>query len=137
MLFSDTETEVRRAASQCFQGFEGNDLSEYETLIKEYIQSLAFEPEYNPLFEALEWTSAYMPDIVLMACERLFDLAGDKVGNISTAIAGSSATIAKLIVRVYSRTLDADIRSRCLDIVDKMSILRAHGLEVITEEFDR
>ena len=136
-LFSDSEAEVRHEAARCFYGFEGRELREYERLIEEYILSPAFEPEHNPLFNALEKTTVNMSNVALMACERVFELAADKTGDISTAVAGTSSTIAKLIVRVYSHTVDPSLRSRCLDIIDKMSLFRAHGLEVITEEFDR
>ena len=136
-LFSDPETEVRHQAARCFYGFEGRELREYESLIAEYIQSPAFEPEHNPLLDALEKTTANMSNVALMACERVFELAADKTGDISTAVAGTSNTISKLIVRVYSRTTDSSLRSRCLDIIDKMSLFRAYGLDVITEEFDR
>ena len=136
-LFSDPAREVRHEAARCFYGFEGRELREYESLIAEYIRSPAFEPEHNPLFDALEKTTANMPSVVLMACERVFELAPDKAGDIITAVAGTSSTIAKLIVRVYSRTMDPSIRSRCLDIIDKMALFRAYGLDVITEEFDR
>ena len=136
-LFSDSEAGVRYVAARCFYGFEGRELREYENLIDEYIQSPAFEPGHNPLFNALEKTTANMPNVVLMACERVFELAADKTGGISTAVAGTSSTIAKLIVRIYSRTKDPSLRSRCLDIIDKMSLFGAYGLEVVTEEFDR
>ena len=136
-LFSDPEEEVRHAAARCFDGFEGGELREYENLIVEFIQSPAFEPEHNPLFDALEKTTAYMPYVTLMACERVFELAAIKTGDLTTAVAGTSNTIAKLIVRVYSRTTDSSLRSRCLDIIDKMSLFGAYGLDVITEEFDR
>ena len=136
-LFLDSDVEVRHEADRCFYGFEGKELGEYVSLTEEYIQSPAFEPEHNPLFYALEKTTANVPYVVLMACERVFEFAADKTGDISTAVAGTSGHIAKLIVRVYSRTTDPSLRSRCLDIIDKMSVFRAHGLEAITEEFDR
>ena len=136
-LFHDAEAEVRQKAARCFYGFEGRELGEYESLVAEYIQSPAFEPEYNPLFDALEKTTANMPDLVLAACERIIELADVKTGDLTTAVAGTSCTIAKLIVRVYSRTTDPTLRLRCLDIIDKMSLYGGYGLEVITEEFDR
>ena len=136
-LFSDSDVEVRHEAARCFYGFEGQELGEYISLTEEYIQSPAFEPELNPLFDALEKTTANVPNVILMACERVFELAADKTGDISTAVAGTSGDMAKLIVRVYSRTTDLSLRSRCLDIIDKMSVFRAHELEAITEEFDR
>ena len=136
-LFFDSEPDVRREAARCFYGFKGRELKEYENLIAEYVRSPAFESAYNPLFDALEKTTANMPEVVLMACERVFELAADKTGDISTAVAGTSSTIAKLIVRVYSRTSEFSIRSRCLDIIDKMSLFGALGLDLISEEFDR
>ena len=47
-LFFDSEADVRHKAARCFYGFEGRELSQYESLIIEYIRSPAFEPEYNP-----------------------------------------------------------------------------------------
>ena len=136
-LFHDSEVEVRREAARCFYGFEGRELGDYTSLVVEFIQSPAFEPEHNPLFDALEKTTAQIPDVVLMACDRVFELAAEKTGDLSTAVAGTSSNIAKLIVRVYSRTTEPSVRSRCLDIIDKMSLFGAYGLDVITEEFDR
>ena len=109
-LFSDCEAEVRHEA---------------------------FKSEHNPLFHALEKTTANMPNVVLMACERVFELAADKTGDLSAAVAGISSAVEKLIVRVYSRITDPVLKARCLDIIDKMSVFRAYGLDVITKEFDR
>lgn len=136
-LFSDSDAGVRHEAARCFEGIEGRELGQYERLLEEYIQSPAFEPEHTPFFDALEETTANIPNVVLMACERVFELAADETGDISTAVAGTSSTIAKLTVRVYNRAIDPSLRSRCLDIIDKMFLFRAYGLEVVTEEFDR
>ena len=53
-LFADSEVDIRRAASRCFDGFKDRELQDYESLAKQYIDSQAFEPGYNPLLEALE-----------------------------------------------------------------------------------
>ena len=135
--FSDPEAEVRRAAARCFYELEGRELQDYQHLAREFIHSEAFETEHNPLFDALEKTTANVPEIILMACERIFDLAGDDTGDMTTAVAGTSSSIAKLIIRLYSRTTDPALESRCLDIVDKMSLFGAYGLDAISEEFDR
>ena len=136
-LFSDGEAEIRNEAARCFYGFEGRELRDYEQLVEEFIRSPSFTPEHNPLFRALENTTANIPTVVLLACERVFELAAGRTGDISTAVAGTSGAIAKLIVREYSRTTDPALRSRCLDIIDKMSLYGAYGLDAITEEFDR
>ena len=105
--------------------------------MENFIRSPAFEPSHNPLLNALKTTTANTPDIVLMACDRVFDLAGDETGDISTATAGTSSTVASLLARVYSRTSDPAVRARCLDIIDRMALYRAYGLDAITDEFDR
>ena len=136
-LFADSDPEVRRQAARCFDGFEGRDLEDYRALATKFTYSLAFETQANPLFRALENTTADIPGEILAACERVFELAGEETTDISTATAGTSSIIAKLIVRVYSRTDDATIRSLCLDLIDKMALLRAYGFETVTDAFER
>ena len=136
-LFSDPDIEVRRRAARCFYRLEGRALQDYELLMANFIRSPAFEPGHNPLLSALEKSTANIPDIVLMACDRVFDLAAEETGDISTATSGSSRTVATLIARVYSRITDPAIRARCLDIIDRMTLHRAYGLDAITDEFDR
>ena len=136
-LFSDPDAEIRREAARCFYQFEGPTLEESETLVEDFIRSPAFESGHNPLFDALEKTTANMPDVVLMACERIFDLAGEETGDISTATSGTSGAVATLIARVYSRNTNPIIRARCLDVIDRMALHRAYGLDSITAEFDR
>ena len=136
-LFSDPDIEVRRRAARCFYRLEGRALQDYELLMANFIRSPAFEPGHNPLLSALEESTANIPDIVLMACDRVFDLAAEETGDISTATAGTSRTVASLIARVYSRATDPVVRVRCLDIIDRMALHRAYGLDAITDEFDR
>ena len=136
-LFSDSQPEVRRAAARCFYDFEQHELEEFRSLVEEYIQSPAFESENNPLFDALEKTTAEIHDVILMACERVFDLAGKQIGDADALDPGMSGSIANLVVRVYSRTNDPSLRSRCLDVIDKMSVTGTYGIDTIMEEFDR
>ena len=136
-LFSDTESEVRRVASQCFYGFEQQELRDFKRFIEEYIRSPAFESDNNPLFDAFEKTTADIPEVILMACERVIDLAREQMGDDAMLELGLSGSIANLIVRVYGRTNDLTLRSRCLDVIDEMSMARAYGLDTAIEEFDR
>ena len=136
-LFSDPDPDVRQQARRCFYEFRGRDLREYESLAEAYIDSPAFDAEYNPLFGALEESTANVPGVILKACDRVFELTGDELGDISTAAAGTSSTMTKLVTRVYSRATDPSVKSHCLDIIDRMTVLGAYGLDTITEEFDR
>ena len=136
-LFSDPDPDVRQQAGRCFYEFRGRDLREYEPLAEAYIDSPAFDAEYNPLFGALEESTANVPGVILKACDRVFELTGDELSDVSTAAAGTSSSMTKLVTRVYSRATDPSVKSHCLDIIDKMTVLGAYGLDTITEEFDR
>ena len=127
-LFSDPSPEVRSAASRCFLEFEAAELGRYQGLIAAYIESPAFDSEFNPLIHALEATTAKMPEITLDTCERYLDL---------TETYAEGTEISKLVVRVYSQASDSHLRSRCLDIIDRMSLLKTLGLDSVMNEFDR
>ena len=127
-LFSDPSAAVRSSASRCFLEFEGAELGRYQGLVAAYIESPAFDTEFNPLIHALVRTSAKMPEITLATCEKYLDL---------TDAYGEGAEILRLVIRVYSQNSDAHVRSRCLDIIDRMSLLRTLGLDSAMDEFDR
>ena len=136
-LFSDPDADVRKEAARCFYELEGRELRDSEDFVRAYIRSPAFDAGHNPLFDALEKCTLNIPDVTLMACERVFELASEDIGDISSAKGMYSSSIVKLALRVYSRNADSSIRSRCLDLIDKMTVAGAHGLDVISEEFDR
>ena len=112
-------------------------MRDYESLAETYIESLAFDAEHNPLFYALDESTANVSGVILKACDRVFELTGGELSDVSTAVAGTSSSMAKLIGRVYSRATDPSVKFHCLDIIDRMTVLGAYGLETITEEFDR
>ena len=136
-LFSDPDAEVRRAAAECFRKFEGDDAGEFRSLIEAYIQSLAFTPNSDHLLRALERTTANIPDIFLSTSERFFDIVGQDAGDSRTSAAMGSTHLAKLVIRAYSGANDPVFKARCLDLIDKMVLLRALGLEEATAEFER
>ena len=136
-LFSDPDVEVRRAAGACFGRFEGDDAREFQGLIEAYIQSPAFTPGRDLLFRSLERTTAHIPDIILSTSERFFDAVGQDAGDLRTGAASGSMHLAKLVVRAYSGATNESVKSRCLDLIDKMVLLRALGLDDATAEFER
>ena len=136
-LFSDDDKRVRDSASRCFIGLKGSELGEYPRLVEAHIESPAFEPGFSSLIRALHETTANMPDETLMACERYFELAGKRAGDISTRVAADSDTVISLVIRVYSKVTDEEMRGRCLDLIDKAKLLGAYGVANVENTFDR
>ena len=136
-LFSDPDLEVRRAAAACFREFEGDDVKEFQGLIGTYINSSALTPGRDHLLRALEKATANVPEIILATGERFFDAVGHDAGDMRTGAALGSTQLSKLIVRAYSGAHNPEIKTRCLDLIDKMVLLRALGLDEVTAEFER
>ena len=127
-LFSDPSAAIRSSASRCFLEFEAAELGQYQGLITAFIESPSFDTEFNPLIHALDITTARMPEITLATCEKYLDMTDEY---------GEGTEISRLVIRVYSQNPDAHVRSRCLDIIDRMSLLRTLGLDSVIDEFDR
>ena len=137
VFFDDPDIEVRQSAARCFYKFEGQELLEYQDFVIHFIGSQAFESASDLFFYVLEDTDADVDDIILTACERFLSIAGVDIADIRTAVARTSLSMSKLVRRVNSHSSDPTTKQRCLDIIDKMSLANAYGLDYITREIDR
>ena len=86
---------------------------------------------------ALERTTAKLPEVTLLACERFIDIVRLAAGDIRTSEAGDANTVIKLTLRTYQPSLDVAIRARCLDLIDKLMQNGAYGIHDALEEFER
>ena len=137
-LFDDPNENVRAEAARCFLRFEGMQIGEYVRLVTEFISSNAFQRNYYPLLRALEQTTAKLPEVTLLACERFIDVAGLAAADVSTREPGDDAsTIIKLTLRAYQQSSDEAIRARSLDLIDKLMEHGAYGINDALEEFER
>ncbi len=128
-LFNDSNDTVRAGATECFREFEGDQLEEYDHLITEFVHSDAFPKNCFPLLMALERTTVKLPEVTLSACERFVDIAGLATSDDSTREAGDADTVIKLALRTYQQSSDATVRSRSLDLIDKLMEHGAYGID--------
>ena len=136
-LFSDPSDAVRAEAADCFRRFQGSQLEGYDDLIARFVSSDAFASNTFPLLVALERTTAKLPEVTLLACERFIDIVRLAAGDIRTSEAGDADTVIKLTLRTYQPSSDGAIRARCLDLIDKLMQNGAYGIQDALEEFER
>ena len=136
-LFNDCSDEVRSEAAQCFSRFEGTQLEEFEHLIAQFASSDAFQQNYTYLLMALEESTAKLPEVTLTACERFVDIAGLASSDIGTGTAWSADTVTKLTLRIYQQSTEDAIRSRSLNLIDKLMENSAYGINEALENFER
>jgi hypothetical protein len=136
-LFNSPYEKVRSKAGTCFRGFEGEELSAYEELVEAFVQSPSFASDYFSLIYALDQTTAKLPNVTSLACERFLNTFGREAGDIRTGRSADAGMVCRLIVRVYSQTNDEGFQTRCLDVIDRMVQTRAFGFDKVLALSDR
>ena len=136
-LFNDPEEKVREQAAKCFFRLEGAELSEYVTLVEGFVDSLAFETDCSYLIDALKKTTAKLPEVTYLVCEKFINSFGFAAADIRTHSAGDASEVSELLIRVYSQSKDKTMRSKCLDLVDCMIQMGTYGLYQALQQFER
>ncbi len=136
-LFNDTIADVRAEAAECFLGSEGTQLGEFVCLITQFVSSKAFQQKYYPLLNALEETTAELPEVTLTACERFVDFVGPASSDIGTGTAWHADTVTKLTLRIYQQSTEDTIRARSLNLIDELMENSAYGINEALENFER
>ncbi len=114
LAFESGEEAVVAAASRCFwnlqRAHEGGEISlgGLSPLFDAFIDSPAFEAKHTDLLALLKGSGMRMPDVVVRAFERILAMETTKHRYFDTA----------LIYRLYEDTPDAEVRRRCLDLID-------------------
>lgn len=135
-LFHDCDGDVRTAAARCFNSFRNEELGDFVGLVEAFVGSPAFVTYPDALIEALDQSTAKLPDVTCHIGNTFLDRLGAAVGDTRTTAAHLASNVGKLVIRLYSQTDELAISSRCLDIIDKMAALDAYGVEKLMD-FDR
>jgi hypothetical protein len=136
-LFGDEAEEVRRAAARCFSRLRDEELGEYRDLVRAFAHSRAFDTENDQLLEALQMTTARMPDESCLACERFLEVVGEDAANIQLRAAADVATALEILVRSYNQSRDPALQARCLDLFDRMAEIGVYQVTQAFEQYER
>jgi hypothetical protein len=139
-LFRDSSTAVRTQAAGCFwQLWHSPDtpLTDYEPLIRGFLDSPAFAEEPSFLLRALEDTKRRVPEITLEVCELFTTSCAEGARDVRTALAADEPTIGKIVFSAYAQLESKHLRMRALDVIDRMSLEGFRSTTTHLTEFDR
>jgi len=136
-LLDDPSDKVTALAAECFDYLEDDALGDVSSLVALFQRSTAFAANHEHLIGALEKTTARLPDVTIIVCERFLEIAGRDAGDMRTRAAGDAHRLSELIIRAYHQASDQAIGTRCLDTIDALLQVKAMGLEEALVEFDR
>ena len=136
LLFNDPAATVRDEAARCFAAVT-EKLSDYSDLISAFVKSEAFTTNHRSLFQALDKTPCQLPEATCAAGERFFEIAGMAAADISTHAAAESYIVSKLVIRTYAQNNSVAIKTRCLDLIDRIVRSQAIGLNEAIADYER
>lgn len=136
-LFNDDNEAVRSEAARCFRTFEASEIGDQISLIEAFVQSPTFVTEHGHVIDALRKSTATLPDITYLVCERFLDIAGADAADIRTRSAVEAEHISQLIVRLYSQSRNDEMQTRCLNLIDHMTQLHIIGLDKVFSSYER
>ena len=130
----DDEDAVRSAAADAARHFDGLDELDAQRLIEALLGSPALSQASMSLLRSLARREGRLPASSLDVCERVVEISGADIGDVRTSRALFGRDLTALVLRLY-RQGTASVRTRCLDIVDRLVEFNVYGtMEAIDEE---
>jgi hypothetical protein len=127
--FGDPSREVRSSAARTFYTLEKHRLDDYTALLEAFADSDALLDNATVVLHMLDEVRRPLPPVVLDICEKFVQAHGADIGDITTAAAGDATYIVHLALRLHAQHNAPDIRRRCLDLIDQLVAIRAHGID--------
>lgn len=137
VFFNDPAKEVRDIAAQCFHDAKNRNLETARPIIKDFLTSAAFGENVEDLLWPMVQSTADIAEEALLTCEAVIGLMEALGGGTMQPLYVHANNIAELVLRVYRQTEEPSIRSRCLDIVDRLLAQEEYGMSKELEEFQR
>lgn len=127
-LLNDDDDEVRKNAARAVRKTHELTPESAEMLVYEFIRSPAFTEHMENLFASLDRSRVLLPLSTIEACERAVNVKGDDLGDLRLDGALISTHLIAITLRLYKQG-NAEVRGRCLDVIDRLSDIGAYGLE--------
>jgi len=137
LFFNDEVKEVRDEAAACFREAEGRDFESAGPVIRAFLKSRAFNENMDDLFWPLKSSTADVAEEILLACETVVAHAEATPFDATNRFFFQMGSVAELVLRAYRISDDETVRNRCLDIVDRLIAVEAHGIDEELKEFER
>ena len=137
LFFNDPVKEIRDEAAGCFRNAEGRDLENAKPIIRAFIESEAFGENVDDIMWPLKRSTAAIAEEILLICEAVIAHMESFGDDPTHRFYGQADNVAELVLRAYRQTDVLAVRTRCLDIVDRLLAQEVYGISKELEEFER
>lgn len=138
-LLNDPDEEVRQQLGVFLYELKVDALPALSNFLFEFVNSLSLVPNANHLFDYLfEASSVYEVSFKLgvEATEKLLEQTGTELVDIRTALAIAEDKVVRLILNIYNRTDDLDLKSRAMDCFERLLLLNSRIASGALKDWD-
>ncbi len=136
-LMNDKDTEVREEATKFLRKLTDHDLREFSKFVMQWTKSKSLIDGADYAANTLEKHPTANPDLTLEVAARIIDGIGAELTNIQTRHGGITYYLTPAILNVYHRSLDEDIRSRAMDLFEKLEEMGCPEVRSAMDAVDR
>lgn len=137
VLMNDTDQNVRSAVGECFEYLEPDDLEGLRSFIEAFLQSPALMDGTLHFINYLKKITWDDPSLVLRAVSRLLDVSGNQILDIRTIHAMHEGDLAQLVLAVYNQVGDNEIKSRAMDLFERLLLMGSGAAQRALAQWDR
>lgn len=128
----DDDPEVLEQLGSAFGQLNQLASPDQVALLDALMASAAFPRHMQSLIHALADMTSALPVNTIDVCERVVEIAGTDLGDMRTGAALISSDLIAVVLRLY-RQGDAALRTRCLNIIDRLAEFGVYDLELALE----
>ena len=137
IFFNDPTKVIRDEAAGCFHNSEGRDLEKVKPIIRAFLGSNAFDENVEDIVWPLTRSTADLAEEILLTCEAVIAHMESLDDNPVHRLHGQANNVAQLLLRAYRQTNDTAVRTRILDIIDRLLGQEVYGISKELDEFER
>jgi hypothetical protein len=101
-----------------------------------FVHSEAFKTKSRFFIEALQETTAKLPEVTCSVCEHFVHVMESEPSD-KRPDSLETQMISQLLFRLYSQSNDEHMKSRCLDMIDRMLYLNWYGVDDVLKQYER
>ncbi len=137
MPFFGDEADIQAKAAAAFRRITELEPAEQERMLEALLDANPSAEALKPVIRAIEDSAVRLPDLVCRLIEVGIEKFKAEAGDIRTHGAMVGSDLSKIVIRLYSQSNDASIKTRCLDAIDAMEQASFVGLSGELERIER
>ena len=127
-LLDEDDPDIRVQVARAIRNLDELAPADQEALIDSLVSSPTFANQMANIIQTLQRMPSTLPANTITVCERVVDVAGAPLGDLTTGTALIGYGLIPVVLRLY-RQGDDHLRERCLNIIDRLAEFSVIGVE--------